>query len=530
MEQEKTKWGIFFSWTIYLIVCFLVAFGFFYFLKSNKIENLAPKVTLESSESLKPDQEIILAFNQPIESKTLQQTLKITPEIEGSILWNKDFTKMKFVPEHTMRPGQKYILAFEGKSRFLIPFKEKFEFFVQSAPKVISVAPFKEQGVGLQEDIFINFDKPTVDYDLEFRVGIAKKQQDSPGQKEEDQADQETSDNSSPKKDKEFKKLLSKAQPSLTLFEKDPQDPPTIMEEDLEFEVMFDKKKKNFVLKPEKNFQLNKKYTVEVFSRYTNEEKGVKPKKIKEFTFSTLEPLQLVKSNPEGGAKGVLTKQKFILNFDKPFEQESLRQSLEITPPTPFHVEFDPQKENIAVINPENFAQDTAYKIIIKAGLKAKDGSYLEQDKGIEFKTGNLGGYVNDGRVSTDNPKIKTEKFIDVNLSKQLLSIFYEGQPLGTYKISSGRKGMNTPTGDYKVMRKERNHWSVKYKLWMPYSMQFTGAGHFIHELPEWTNGYKEGANHLGIPVSHGCIRLGVGPAETVYNFSQVGTSIFIHY
>jgi lipoprotein-anchoring transpeptidase ErfK/SrfK len=59
--------------------------------------------------------------------------------------------------------------------------------------------------------------------------------------------------------------------------------------------------------------------------------------------------------------------------------------------------------------------------------------------------------------------------------------------------------------------------------------MQFTGAGHGIHELPEWKNGYKEGANHLGTPVSHGCVRLGVGPAAKVYGWAEVGTPIVIH-
>ena len=58
---------------------------------------------------------------------------------------------------------------------------------------------------------------------------------------------------------------------------------------------------------------------------------------------------------------------------------------------------------------------------------------------------------------------------------------------------------------------------------------QFTGVGHGIHELPEWPSGYKEGEAHLGIPVSHGCVRLGVGPAETMYHWAPIGTIVFIH-
>jgi lipoprotein-anchoring transpeptidase ErfK/SrfK len=33
----------------------------------------------------------------------------------------------------------------------------------------------------------------------------------------------------------------------------------------------------------------------------------------------------------------------------------------------------------------------------------------------------------------------------------------------------------------------------------------------------------------LGIPVSHGCVRVGIGPAENVYNFATIGTKVVIH-
>ena len=50
-----------------------------------------------------------------------------------------------------------------------------------------------------------------------------------------------------------------------------------------------------------------------------------------------------------------------------------------------------------------------------------------------------------------------------------------------------------------------------------------------IHELPEWPNGYKEGEAHLGTKASHGCVRLGVGPAEYLYNIAPLGTKVIIH-
>ena len=64
----------------------------------------------------------------------------------------------------------------------------------------------------------------------------------------------------------------------------------------------------------------------------------------------------------------------------------------------------------------------------------------------------------------------------------------------------------------------------------MPYWMAITATGKYgIHELPVWPNGYREGEDHLGRPVSHGCIRLGLDSAKFMYEWSNIGTPIFIY-
>jgi lipoprotein-anchoring transpeptidase ErfK/SrfK len=64
----------------------------------------------------------------------------------------------------------------------------------------------------------------------------------------------------------------------------------------------------------------------------------------------------------------------------------------------------------------------------------------------------------------------------------------------------------------------------------MPFWMAITPGGSFgIHELPEWPDGDKNGANDLGSPVSHGCVRLGIGPAERVYNWAEIGTPVVVY-
>lgn len=125
-------------------------------------------------------------------------------------------------------------------------------------------------------------------------------------------------------------------------------------------------------------------------------------------------------------------------------------------------------------------------------------------------------------------PGLYDGKYIEINLSQQKLYI-YEGENLvGAYAISTGKWSMPTPTGTRHIESKTTRAYSKKYNLYMPY-WNSIGGGYGIHELPEWPGGAKEGESHLGTPVSHGCVRLGVGPAETVYNWAPIGTPVYIH-
>jgi hypothetical protein len=126
-------------------------------------------------------------------------------------------------------------------------------------------------------------------------------------------------------------------------------------------------------------------------------------------------------------------------------------------------------------------------------------------------------------------PYIKEGRYIDISISHQVMTLFEDGAQVNQFLVSTGKYGMPTPLGKYSVKRKEVNHWSSTYRLWMPYSMNFSGA-YYIHELPYWPSGYREGESHLGIQVSHGCIRLGIGPAKYVFDWSDIGTPIYIHY
>lgn len=119
-------------------------------------------------------------------------------------------------------------------------------------------------------------------------------------------------------------------------------------------------------------------------------------------------------------------------------------------------------------------------------------------------------------------------KYIDIDLAQQKLCRIEGTNILSCYVISTGKASTPTPTGTRTISDKSPKAWSAKYGLWMPW-WNGMGGGFGIHELPEWPSGYKEGQNHLGTPVSHGCVRLGIGAALEVYNWTEIGMPVYIH-
>lgn len=127
---------------------------------------------------------------------------------------------------------------------------------------------------------------------------------------------------------------------------------------------------------------------------------------------------------------------------------------------------------------------------------------------------------------ATNKNKVKR---IEIDLINQKLNYFQAKVLINSFKISTGKRSMPTPKGNYTIGNKSPKAWSKTYGLWMPYWLGLSGQKFGIHELPYWPNGYREGENHLGTPVSHGCIRLGIGPAKTLYDWAEVGTPVIIN-
>lgn len=127
--------------------------------------------------------------------------------------------------------------------------------------------------------------------------------------------------------------------------------------------------------------------------------------------------------------------------------------------------------------------------------------------------------------------KIGVKKIV-ITLNTQNLKCYEGADVVCDFTISSGMPGLDTPTGNFKVERKRDVAYSAAYNLYMNYWVAFTpNEAYGIHELPYWKYSWgivTEGANHLGVKVSHGCVRLGIGPAKQVYDWAPIGTPVEI--
>ncbi|HYA06661.1 MAG TPA: L,D-transpeptidase family protein [Xanthobacteraceae bacterium] len=100
---------------------------------------------------------------------------------------------------------------------------------------------------------------------------------------------------------------------------------------------------------------------------------------------------------------------------------------------------------------------------------------------------------------------------ITIDKSRQQMSVAVGGEPRYTWPVSTGRPGYATPSGTFKVNRMDADHFSQEWdNAPMPHTMFFDLHGHAIH-------GFSD-VKHLGMAVSHGCVRLSPDHAATLFD------------
>jgi len=140
---------------------------------------------------------------------------------------------------------------------------------------------------------------------------------------------------------------------------------------------------------------------------------------------------------------------------------------------------------------------------------------------------------VNSG--SAININLDGEKSFVVDLSEQKLWLKLDDETIAELPTSTGAPSTPTPVGTYEIELKQDvrvGHAAPHYV--MPKFMWFRAGGYGFHALPSLgTDGgvfWTEARNHIGTPVSHGCIRLLPEDADFAFEFADIGTPVYIQY
>ena len=150
-----------------------------------------------------------------------------------------------------------------------------------------------------------------------------------------------------------------------------------------------------------------------------------------------------------------------------------------------------------------------------------------------------------DGKGYWNGDKMAGIPSIRIDLSDQRAYLFKGGKLAGMSHISSGREGLGTVTGSFRLLEKDKEHASSLYGSYVSDSGEVirrdvntrehtlpAGAHYRGADMPYWmriVGGTGMHAGYLpGYPASHGCIRMPLPMAEVFFHAVSVGTPVTI--
>jgi ankyrin repeat protein len=155
-------------------------------------------------------------------------------------------------------------------------------------------------------------------------------------------------------------------------------------------------------------------------------------------------------------------------------------------------------------------------RYLIKAGAKTNVRTHISSLWPINFASRR--NDVRMMRLFLGREPFHEERLIEIRLSEQRAWMFdAEGRELLTTKVSTGRKGYPTPTGEYVITNKHRDWTSTLYHASMPYFQRLSCGDFGLHQ------GYVP-----GYPASHGCIRVPASAAAKLFGMTQTGDRVRI--
>lgn len=158
----------------------------------------------------------------------------------------------------------------------------------------------------------------------------------------------------------------------------------------------------------------------------------------------------------------------------------------------------------------------------------------VEVGKPTESMVSNM-SFVKDQMSLAASDIESLERNFLIDLSDQKMYIRFGEKSVWSIQISSGASATPTPVGSFPISLKQELRVGGKWPHYrMPYFMMWRSDGYGIHALPYLANDggsfWTEAREHIGIPVSHGCVRTLPEDAVIIYEFASIGTKVNIQY
>ena len=139
---------------------------------------------------------------------------------------------------------------------------------------------------------------------------------------------------------------------------------------------------------------------------------------------------------------------------------------------------------------------------------------------------------LNEDTINQFDITSNTNYLVFVNIAEQKTYV-YEGSKNDwtldkTFTCSTGIEGKETPVGVFTVQNRAPWFFSPKYGQGGKYYVQFMG-NYLFHSIPFNSDKTTISDPTLGVPASHGCIRLSVEDSKWLYDNVQNGSKIIIY-
>jgi len=126
---------------------------------------------------------------------------------------------------------------------------------------------------------------------------------------------------------------------------------------------------------------------------------------------------------------------------------------------------------------------------------------------------------------TTDPSTLANEgRWINVDLGAQQVTAYEGANPVATFVVSTGTWRHPTVTGQF--------HIYLKYP-----STPMAGPGYYLPGVPFTMYFYRGYAlhgtywhNNFGTPMSHGCVNMRTEDSGWLYDWAEVGTTVYVHY